>query len=216
MKVEIWSDIGCPFCYIGKKRFEQALAQYEQAGQVDVVYRSFELDPNAPRDYGHGVHEMLASKYGMSVEQAKEMNAGVIGQARELGLAYNMDKVVLTNTFDAHRLIRLAEQHGLMQQMAERLFQAYFTDGLHVGDHAVLADLAEQVGLDRTEAERMLAGDSFGEQVRADEREAGRLQIRGVPYFVFNRRYAVSGAQSPEALLGALRKTAETEGHANA
>lgn len=216
MKVEIWSDIGCPFCYIGKKRFEQALAQYEDAEQVDVVFRSFELDPGAPRDLGHSVYEMLAAKYGMSVERAKEMNAGVTGQAKELGLDYNMDDVVLTNTFDAHRLIRFAEQHGLMQQMTERLFKAYFTDGLHVGDHAVLADLAEEVGLDRAEAGQMLAGDSFGEQVRADEHQAAKLQIRGVPYFVFDRRYAVSGAQSPEALLGALRKTAEAAGRADA
>lgn len=206
MKVEIWSDIGCPFCYIGKRRFEAALERFAHQQDVEVVYRSFELDPRAPRDVPHDVYDMLAGKYGMSREQAKAMNVNVGEQAKSVGLDFQFDTIILTNTFDAHRLIHFAAEHGKMKEMAERLFRAYFTDSLHVGDRAVLAGLAAEVGLDEQAAASMLAGDGYAEQVAANEREAARLGIRGVPYFVIDRRYAVSGAQPEEVFLGALNK----------
>jgi predicted DsbA family dithiol-disulfide isomerase len=206
MKIEIWSDVMCPFCYIGKRRFEAALEQFPGKNDVDVVYRSFELDPNAKRDVNQDVHDMLATKYGMSRERAKSMNADVAGQAEALGLTYNFDKMILTNTFDAHRLMHLAARHGKMSEMTELLFKAYFTDSKHIGDHETLAALAAEIGLDKSEAVQMLAGDEFTKEVRADQQEAVTLGIRGVPFFVINRKYAISGAQPNEVFLEALQK----------
>ncbi|SEG64456.1 DsbA family oxidoreductase [Paenibacillus sp. UNC499MF] len=206
MKIEIWSDFACPFCYIGKRRFEQALEQFPHKDELEVVYRSFELDPNSPRDIGHSVHDMLSQKYGMSVEQAKTMNANVVAQAESVGLTYHMDTIVLTNTFDAHRLAHFADTHGKMHEMTERLLKAYFTDSLHLGDPAVLASLAEEVGLDKAEAERILAGDTYANEVRADEQEGAELGITGVPFFVIDRKYGISGAQPLEVFVQALEK----------
>jgi predicted DsbA family dithiol-disulfide isomerase len=206
MKVEIWSDVMCPFCYIGKRRFEAALQQFPNKDDIEVVYRSFELDPNAKRDVNQDVHDMLASKYGMSREEAKAKNDEVAGQAKDLGLTYNFDNMILTNTFDSHRLMHFAASYGKMQEMTERLFKAYFTDSKHIGDHETLAALAAEVGLDKNEAAKMLAGDEYTKEVRADEHEAGQLGIRGVPFFVINRKYAISGAQPVEVFLEALQK----------
>ncbi|SFL99630.1 Predicted dithiol-disulfide isomerase, DsbA family [Paenibacillus sp. 1_12] len=206
MNIEIWSDFSCPFCYIGKRRFEEALALFPNKENVNVIYRSFELDPNAERDLPHGVNEMLASKYGMSVDKAKEMNAGVTAQAQSVGLTFNFDTMILTNTFDAHRLAHFANQHGLMYALTERLLHAYFTESKHLGDHETLAALAAEVGLDKDEALQVLAGDAFTAEVRNDEQEAGSLGVRGVPFFVINRKYAISGAQSSEVFLGAIQK----------
>ncbi|UUZ91830.1 DsbA family oxidoreductase [Paenibacillus sp. P25] len=196
MKVEIWSDYVCPFCYIGKRRFEAALEEFPHKTQVEVVYRSFELDPSAKRDLGHDVHDMLASKYGMSREQAKAMNDNVTEQARTVGLAYHFDTAIPTNTFDAHRLTHFAAKHGKMHEVAERSLRAYFTESKHIGDHEALAALAAEAGLDRDEALRMLAGGEFAQEVRHDEEEAARLGVRGVPFFVIDRKYAVSGARA--------------------
>lgn len=209
MKVEIWSDFVCPFCYIGKRRFEAALQSFPNKQDVEVVFRSFELDPGAKRDYGHDVHDMLASKYGMSREQAKGMNDNVTAQAREVGLTYNMDTAVPTNTFDAHRLAHFAGRQGKMAEMTERLFKAYFTDSLHLGDRETLAKLAEEVGLDREKAAAMLEGEQFSQEARADEEEAMRLGVRGVPFFVIDRKYGVSGAQPTEVFMSALQKAWE-------
>jgi predicted DsbA family dithiol-disulfide isomerase len=206
MKVEIWSDIACPFCYIGKRRFEAALEKFSNKQDIEVIYRSFELDPNAKRDVNQDVHDMLAAKYGMTRERAKAMNADVTGQAQTLGLAYNLDHMILTNTFDAHRLTHFAARYGLMHEMTELLFKAYFTDSKHVGDHETLTALAAEVGLDAEEAAKVLAGDEYSNEVRADQREAVRLGIRGVPFFVINSKYAISGAQPSEVFLDALRK----------
>jgi predicted DsbA family dithiol-disulfide isomerase len=209
MKVEIWSDIACPFCYIGKRRFEAALGQFEHKQDIEVIYRSFELDPNAQRDLNQDVHDMLASKYGMTRERAKAMNADVTGQAETLGLTYNLDTMILTNTFDAHRLTHFAARYGLMHEMTELLFKAYFTDSKHVGDHETLTALAAEVGLDAAEAAKVLAGDEYTKEVRADQQEAVRLGIRGVPFFVINSKYAISGAQPSEVFLDALHKAWE-------
>ncbi|MDF2958328.1 MAG: oxidoreductase [Paenibacillus sp.] len=206
MKVEIWSDIACPFCYIGKRRFEAALEQFPNKQDVEVVYRSFELDPNAKRDVNHDVHDMLSSKYGMSREQAITMNENVAAQAQGVGLNFQFKDLILTNTLDAHRLIQFAARYGKMHEVTELLFKAYFTDSKHVGDRETLAGLAAEAGLDYNEAAEMLAGEQFTQEVRTDEKEAAALGIRGVPYFVIDRKYAVSGAQASETFLGALQK----------
>ncbi|MCI1776144.1 MAG: DsbA family oxidoreductase [Paenibacillus lautus] len=204
MKVEIWSDFMCPFCYIGKRRFESALEQFPHKDQVEVVYRSFELDPNASYKPGVSMDELLAAKYGMSVEQAKAANANVTQQAAGVGLTYHMDRVIPANSFDAHRLVHFAAQHGKMKDMTERLFRAYFTDAENLEDKNLLADLAAEVGLEQEQAMAVLESDAFQSEVRADEAAATNLGIRGVPFFVLGGKYAVSGAQPLEVFTDAL------------
>jgi predicted DsbA family dithiol-disulfide isomerase len=206
MIVEIWSDYVCPFCYIGKRRFEAAVQQFEHKDKIQVRYRSFELDPYAERNSGTDMHGLLAAKYGMSREQAKAMNGNVAKQAEAVGLKYDFDHMIPTNSFDAHRLTHFAAKHGKMSEMTERLFKAYFTDCKHIGDYETLVALAAEVGLDSQETSEMLASGEYTNEVRADEQEGQRLGIHGVPYFVINRQYAVSGAQSSEVFLEALQK----------
>ncbi|MGF7047724.1 putative DsbA family dithiol-disulfide isomerase [Paenibacillus sp. DS2015] len=211
MKVEIWSDYGCPFCYIGKRRFEAGLQQFQHKDAVDVVYKSFELAPDSPRDGNPGVYDMLASKYGMSREQAIANTNNITQQAKELGLDYYFDRTIQTNTFDAHRLSHFAASQGKLKEMTERLLRAHFTDTLHIGNHEILADLAAEVGLDRAEALCVLKDGEYGEEVRANEQEAGQIGVKGVPFFVINRKYAISGAQSSEVFLNALQKAWDEE-----
>lgn len=206
MKVEIWSDFMCPFCYIGKRRFESALELFPNKDQVEVVYRSFELDPSASYKTGVSMDEILASKYGMSIEQAKAANGNVTQQAASVGLTYHMDRVIPANSFDAHRLVHFASGHGKMKEMTERLFRAHFTDGENLGDKNRLADLAAEVGLERDQAVAALESDDFQSEVRADESAATNLGIRGVPFFVLGGKYAVSGAQPLEVFTDALDK----------
>ncbi|MED1788550.1 DsbA family oxidoreductase [Brevibacillus laterosporus] len=205
MKVEVWSDFACPFCYIGKQRIEEALDKFAHKDDVEVVFRSFELDPKAQRDVDYDVHDMLVAKYGMSRDQAIAMNENLSGKAKEVGLTFQFDTLILTNTFDAHRLAKYAFKQGKMNPMAQELFRAYFTDSRHLGDHETLVELAVKVGLDRAEALKVLAGDDYSDEVRADEEEASRLGVSGVPFFVIDRKYAVSGAQSTDMLLNALQ-----------
>lgn len=195
MKIEVWSDIACPFCYIGKRKLEHALGQFADRDQVQVVYRSFELDPNADAAGGPNIHQMLADKYGMSLDQAKQMNAQLADQAKGEGLDFRFEHMVHTNTFDAHRLIHFAGTSGKAAEMSERLFKAYFTDSLNVGDRSVLASLAAEVGLDEAGTAEVLASDAYAEDVRADIGKASQLGVTGVPFFVFNNKYAISGAQ---------------------
>ncbi|NOV04327.1 DsbA family oxidoreductase [Paenibacillus planticolens] len=209
MQVEVWSDFACPFCYIGKRKFEAALEQFPNKNEVEVIYRSFELDPNAPKDVDYDVHDMLASKYGMSREQAKGMNDQMVGQAQSVGLTYHFDTMVVTNTFDAHRLTQFAAKHNKMHEMTERLLKAYFTESKHIGDHETLAELAAEVGLDKNEVAAMLAGDDYTKEVRSDEQTASQLGARGVPFFVIDRKYGISGAQSSEVFLQAVQKAWE-------
>lgn len=206
MKVEIWSDYACPFCYIGKQRLETALQQFENKDDVEVVYKSFELDPNAPKKVDHDVHDMLSSKYGMSREQAISMNNNLGAQAKEVGLNFQFDTLQLTNTFDAHRLSQYAAKQGKMNEATQQLFQAYFTDSLLLGDNETLVELGVKIGLEREEVIKVLAGNEYAEQVRADEEEARRLGVTGVPFFVIDRKYAISGAQSSNAFLQTLEK----------
>lgn len=209
MKIEVWSDFGCPFCYIGKRRLERALESFSHRDEIELVYRSFELDPGAPKDTESSIHELLAVKYGLSLEQAKESNRNVAQQAQTEGLTYNFDTIIPTNTFDAHRLAHYAGEQGKAKEMTERLFQAYFTDSLHIGDRDTLVRLAEEVGLDGAAVREVLEQNTYADAVREDENEARRLGIRGVPFFVLHGKYAVSGAQPLEIFQGALLRAWE-------
>ncbi|MDQ3850424.1 MAG: DsbA family oxidoreductase [Actinomycetota bacterium] len=206
MSVEIWSDVVCPWCYIGKRRFEAALAAFPHRDDVAVTWRSFELDPHAPRVRSESPAEALAAKYGMSVEEARAAHASITEVAAREGLEYRLDRARRGNTFDAHRIIHLAAAHGRQGEAQERLMRAYFTDGEEIGQPATLVRLAAEVGLDPREAGDVLAGNGCADAVRDDVRLAVRMGIRAVPYFVLDRRYGVSGAQPPEQLLAALHR----------
>jgi predicted DsbA family dithiol-disulfide isomerase len=200
VQVEIWSDVVCPWCYIGKRRFEAAAAQFD--GEVEVTWRSFELDPSAPATREHSASEHLAAKYGMSVEQAESSHAQMTALAAQEGLEYHFELTKGGNSFDAHRLIHLATANGLQDEAMERVFRGYFTEGLAIGDRDVLIALAAELGLDGD----ALNGDAYAEAVREDEHLAQRIGIQGVPFFVLDRRYGVSGAQPAEILVQALEK----------
>lgn len=206
MDVDIWSDIACPWCYIGKRRFEAALAQFEHADAVRIRWRSFELDPSAPDEREGDRTEGLARKYGIPVERAREMEQNVIDLAAGEGLAYRFDIARSGRTFDAHRLVHLAQRHDLGDAMKERLLRAYFTEGRLMSDEETLVELAVEVGLPSEEARDALASGLFAEEVREDEQLASQIGISGVPTFVVNRRLGVSGAQPPDALLELLRR----------
>jgi len=206
VKVEVWSDVVCPWCYIGKRRLEGALAGFEHAVDVDVEYRSFELNPAAPSNEGQALDQRLADKYGVSIDEARAMNSRVTDAAAAEGLYYRLDIAQPGNPFDAHRLIHLAGTQGLKSEMKERLMAAYFSEGRPVGDPEALVELATEVGLDPERVRAVLASDEFAADVRTEEREAAELGINGVPFFVIDRRYGVSGAQPSELLLQALQK----------
>ncbi|WP_068785870.1 DsbA family oxidoreductase [Paenibacillus phocaensis] len=209
MKIEVWSDFGCPFCYIGKRRLEKALELFDSRDEIEIIYRSFELDPGAPKDTESSIHELLAVKYGLSLQQAQESNRNVAQQAQGEGLTYHFDTIVPTNTFDAHRLAHYAGEQGKAKEMTERLFRAYFTDSLHIGELDTLVRLAEEVGLDGPAVREILEQNAYADAVREDENEARRLGIRGVPFFVLRGKYAVSGAQPLEIFQGALLRAWE-------
>jgi predicted DsbA family dithiol-disulfide isomerase len=211
MKVEIWSDYVCPFCYIGKRRFEAGLQKFANKEAVEVIFKSFELNSGIARNGNPGVLDMLAAKYGMSREQAAANTGNLTQQAKAIGLDYKLEQAIQTNTFDAHRLTHYAASQGKQAEFTERLFKAHFTETLHIGNEEKLVELAVEVGLDRAETKRVLAEGQFANEVRADEQEAGRLGVRGVPYFVINRKYAISGAQSSETFLEALQKAWDEE-----
>lgn len=204
MKVEIWSDVMCPFCYIGKRKFEDALSQFPNKNEIDVVWKSFELNPSLVTNPTKSVTEYLAESKGWTLDYTQQVQTHVINMAKEVGLHYDFDKAVMANSFDAHRLIQLAKTKGKGDAAEERLFKAYFTEGKNTADHETLLQLGTEIGLDPQEIKDVLAGDAFGDAVHRDEYEARQIGVRGVPYFVFNDKYAVSGAQAPETFLGAL------------
>jgi predicted DsbA family dithiol-disulfide isomerase len=210
MKVEIWSDIVCPWCAIGRKRFFAALERFEHADAVEVRVRSFELDPNAPLAPEGTAAERLAAKYGTSLEQARAMHANVTALAAEEGLAFDYDRARPGNTFDAHRLLQLAWERGVQPALKDRLMRAYFEEGEPISDPETLVRLGAEAGLDPDEARAALAGDAYAAEVREDEATARGFGITGVPFFVFDRRLGVSGAQSPDVLLSALRQAWDT------
>jgi predicted DsbA family dithiol-disulfide isomerase len=204
MKVEIWSDIVCPWCYIGKRRFETALGQFSHRDHIEVTWRSFELDPQAPARLTGSLTELLARKYRMPLAEAAARQAQITDLAAKEGLEYHLDLAQPGNTFYAHQLLHLAAAHGLQDQMKERLMQAYFTQSLPIGDLDTLASLALEVGLDVDEARTTLETGVYGDEVRKDEQLAAALGIRGVPFVVLDEQYGVSGAQPAQVFLQAL------------
>ena len=205
IRIEVWSDIVCPFCYIGKRNLEAALRSFGHRDQVQVVWRSFELDPQARGDTGLSLDELLARKYGRSVEWAAHMHEEMTERAKAAGLEYRFDRVIPANSFDAHRLTHLADIHGKREQAAERLFRGYYTLGENIGDRGTLVRIATEIGLDADEARATLSGERFAAEVRRDEAEAGELGVNAVPFFHFNRMYAISGAQPVEVFQRALQ-----------
>ena len=206
MHVEIWSDIACPWCYIGKRRFEAALAGYEHRDEVAVTWRSFELDPGAPAERPHDGATHLAEKYGMTRERALEMQAQMTENAARDGLDFRFDLARGGNTFDAHRVIHLAAAHGKQDAMQERIMHAYLTEGELISDHATLERLALELGLPADDVQAVLGGDRFAAEVRDDQRTAAQLGIRAVPCFVVDRAIGASGAHPPAQLAELLRQ----------
>jgi predicted DsbA family dithiol-disulfide isomerase len=207
MQIDVWSDVVCPWCYIGKRRLEAALAQFEHAGEVTVVWHSFQLDPSSPKQGQVPTIEVISKKYGLTAERAKEMIDHVTAVAAQDGLTYHLDATRSENTRDAHRLLHLAAEHGRQDALKEALLEAYFTKGASIGDPASLKSLAIAVGLPEAAVDALLADSEVcSPEVDADIATARQLGIRGVPFFVIDQRLGVSGAQPAEMLLGALRE----------
>lgn len=210
MKLEIWSDVMCPFCYIGKRHLELALAQFEHRDAVEISWHSFQLDPHLQASPGTSVIAYLAARKGQSLAWAEQAHAHVTAMAREVGLDYRFDKAVVANSWDAHRILQLARTVGKDAIAEERLFRAYFTEGKDIADPVVLRVLGEEMGLDPVEVAAVLASERFADAVRADIALAQELGATGVPFFVWDRRIGVMGAQPPAALLQAMQRAYAT------
>ncbi len=206
MKIEIWSDVMCPFCYIGKRRLEGALASFPHKDEVEIVWKSFQLNPDMRTEPGKSITDYLVEKKGWSREQIHQMHERLTLSAKEMGLHYDFDKAVVANSFDAHRLVQLAKTRGLGDAMEERLFKAYFSEGGNIADPATLIKLGLDAGLAEADIRSVLEGEAFAKEVRGDVEEARQLGVNGVPFFVLDRKYAVSGAQETPAFLKALEK----------
>jgi predicted DsbA family dithiol-disulfide isomerase len=213
MRVDIWSDVVCPWCYVGKRRFEAALARFPHRDDVEIHWRSFELDPRAPRLRGGDRLEHLTAKYRISRHEAEAMERRITEAGREAGLDIRLAATRGGNTFDAHRLLHLAAEHGRADAVKERLLRAYFTDGEPIGDPASLARLAVEAGLPAAEVHDVLAGDRYADAVRADERYAQALGATAVPFFVIDETYGIAGAHPPEVFTNVLER-AWSETHA--
>jgi predicted DsbA family dithiol-disulfide isomerase len=215
MKVEIWTDVVCPWCYVGKRRFEKALANFDHRGDVEVVHRSFQLNPAAPAGKTSPRRDALMTKYGLTEEQVDAMNARMEHTAAEEGLHYDLAGGVTGNTFDAHRLLHLAHDRGRQDEVIERLYRAYFTEKRSLFDHESLVELAADAGLDRDDVRQVLAGNDYAASVERDIDEARRLGATGVPFFVIDQRYGISGAQPPHVFRETLgRAWADAHEHA--
>jgi predicted DsbA family dithiol-disulfide isomerase len=206
MDVEIWSDVVCPWCYIGKRRFEAARSRFEHAEEVSVTWRSFELDPGSPRRPEGTMAELLARRYGSTVAQAEQRLGALDRLAAADGLTYHLAETTGGNTFDAHRLVHLGAEQGRGDQVKEAFFHAYFTDLRPIGEPEVLAEVAVGAGLGAAEVAQVLGSDRFGDQVRDDERRAQDIGVTGVPFFVIDQKFALPGAQDVEVVLSALRR----------
>lgn len=207
MQVEIWSDIMCPFCYIGKRKFEVALAQFPDRANVDLVWKSFQLAPEMKTDTTKNIHQYLAEHKGFSLQEAKRMNDQVTQVAAKVGLIYNFDKSIVANSFNAHRFSHFAKQNGKQNEAEEKLFQAYFTDGKNIDDYSTLIKLGIEIGLDAATLKAALENGMYAEEVKEDMYEAQQVGVRGVPFFVFNRKHAVSGAQESQLFSETLEKS---------
>lgn len=215
MKIEIWSDVVCPWCYIGKRRIENALAEFGHADEVEVHWRSYQLDPGAPTEPTEDTTAMLARKYGQSPAGAKQMQDRVEAVAAEEGLIYRLSETLHLNTVDAHRLIHLAHEQGgneLQGRVKEALLKAYFTEARNVADHEVLREVAVAAGVDASRVDEVLAGPEFIAAVHADIEQAQAYGASGVPFFVIDEKYGVSGAQPTEVFTQVLER-AWSEAH---
>ena len=206
MQIEVFSDVVCPFCYIGKRRLEEALAGFPHSDDVTVTYRSFELDPSSPATSDLSLEQMLAQKYGQSLDQARVMNNRVSDMAATVGLDFQLQDAHPANTFRAHRLLHFAATKGLGNKLTERLMRGYFTEGVRIGDRDALLALAVEVGLEEATAAAVLDGDAFTAEVTADIELARAFGATGVPFFVFDRKYTISGAQETALFASVLDK----------
>jgi predicted DsbA family dithiol-disulfide isomerase len=207
MSVEIWSDIMCPFCYIGKRKFEQALSQFEGKDEVEIIWKSYQLSPQLVTDTSTNINEYLSMYKGITLEQAQQMNAQVSQMAKQVGLEYHLDKSVVANSFDAHRVSHYALSKGKQDAAEEKLFQAYFTEGKNMDDKNILMDIGTEIGLDANEIEKILDSEMYCDAVIEDIKEAEAIGVQGVPFFVFDRKYAVSGAEDSAVFLNTLQQT---------
>jgi predicted DsbA family dithiol-disulfide isomerase len=206
IKVEIWSDVACPFCYIGKRKFEEALAKFEHKDQVEIEWKSFILDPNKVTDPNMALVESLAKRKGISVEQATEMGEYATEMAKKVNLSYNFEKTVVSNTFNAHRFLHFSKGYNLQNEAKESLLNAYFIDGKNIDENVILLELGEAIGLDSKLTKTMLDSDDYANEVKTDIAEAQEIGVKGVPFFVFDRKFAVSGAQDSQVMLNILEK----------
>lgn len=207
MKVDIWSDVRCPFCYIGKRKFENALEKFPHKNEIEVNWHSFELDPYLETNPGVSATAHLSQAKGIPKEQAEGMEKHVATIAKEVGIDFNSKNTIVANSFNAHRLIQLAKAKGLANDAEEALFKAHFVEGKNIDDDETLIKTGVTIGLDESEVKKMLTSDAFAKEVKQDEKQAQSIGINGVPFFVLNNKYAVSGAQSPEIFLDALEQT---------
>ncbi|SDE18228.1 DsbA family oxidoreductase [Niabella drilacis] len=204
MQVEIWSDVMCPFCYIGKRHFETALGKFTDNQQVEITWKSFQLDPTLPEKEELDHEQYLTERKGLPKEQVKSLLGHVSQSAKQAGLDYHFEKVVTVNSFNAHRLIQMAKTKGLGDAAEERLFSAYFTEGHDIADRETLTKLGKEIGLTEEDVNEALTSEVYAGKVNRDIYEAQQIGVRGVPFFVFDRKYAVSGAQPPEAFTETL------------
>jgi protein disulfide-isomerase len=215
MKVEIWSDIMCPFCYIGKRKFEAALAQFADKDNVELEWKSYQLSPDIATDPGKNIHQYLAEHKGISLQQATAMNTQVAAMAKQVGLEYDFDRAIPANTMKSHQFAHFAKQYGKQNEAEEILFRSYFTDGKNIDDVNTLLQLGNEIGLNTSELKAALENGDFEDEVRADIYEAFQIGVRGVPFFVFDRKYAVSGAQDSRAFLQTLETAFDEWSKAN-
>ena len=208
MKIEIWSDIMCPFCYIGKRNFEKALSQFPNKDFIEVEWKSFQLNPTMPEvpKYQDDMYMFVADRKGMSYEQSKKRHEELIQYAKSVGLEYNLDKALVTNSMKGHRIIQFGKTKRLGEKAEETLFYAYFTQGKNLNDNATLIELGKEIGLTETEVNTALTDPLYVQKVEEDSREGQSLGARGVPFFVVNRKYAIAGAQQPNEILQTLEK----------
>lgn len=206
MKVEIWSDVVCPWCYIGKRRFEAALEQLEQKEKVEIEWKSFQLDPTTITNTEQTNAQYLSKKYGVSITEAEQMVSNVTQVAAGVGLTYDLEHAVIANTFRAHRLIHLAKRYNKQDEMKERLLKAYFTEAKNIDDTPTLIAIGAELGIDADVIKEVLESDTYSEHVQTDIKEAQQIGVRGVPFFVFNRKYGISGAQETAVFKDTLDK----------
>lgn len=206
MKIEVWSDFSCPFCYIGKTIFEETLNKFEHKDKIEVIYKSYQLNPNAPFETNEDSYTVFSKTKGVSLNEAKNMFMQTVVRAKEVGLTFDYDNMKMTNTFKAHRLAKWARTLGAESQISQKLFDGYFTKGLNINDNAVLLDIVKSLNLDVEAAKKVLESDSFKDEVESEIADATQIGVRGVPFFVLDRKYAVSGAQPAEMFKSAIEQ----------